>query len=292
MKRLLFSNLKNLIMVVLAVGGLVSTADCKQKIDLGLPWAVKPMSVDGLSSDWADLSPRLYPEQEAVIGMANDSTRLYLLIRFRDPKWARAIRMAGLILDFRIDSDTKESFVLKYWGGPTPEQMREIMGRKFDDSAGGEFPGSERPDRPARHDRRVFTCYIKDRIEEKEIPVDGSEGPAAAFNVDQGLFTYEFSIPLEKGGVLQYGLGVGAGSQFKLDATWGDMKNMPERQHRPEFTFGGMEGGPPGGGMGGERPEGGGMRGDRPEGMRREPIKKQEIEFKLSLAGGSNSSGD
>jgi len=287
MKRLLFSNLKNLIVVILAVGGAAGTAEGRQKIDLGVPWAAKPISVDGLSSDWANLSPRLYPDREAVIGMANDSTRLYLLIRFRDPKWTRAIRMTGLTLDFKAGPDAKESFVLKYWGGPTPEQMREIMGKKFVDSADAEFPGGERPDRPGRHERRLFTCYIKNRLEEKDIPVDGSEGPAAAFNIDQGMYTYEFSIPLEKGGVLQYGLGVTTASQITLNATWGDMKNMPEREHRPDFTFGGMEGGPMGGDMGGAPPEGG-MPGGPPGGMRRESIKKQEIQFKLTLAGEPN----
>jgi len=270
------------LLTFLALAGVATTSGCKEKIKLGAQWAENAVTVDGIGADWTDLSTGYFPDQEAVIGAANDSTRLYLMVRFRDAKWARAIRTSGLKLEFQTDSKDQKTFTLRYRGGPTPEQMQEFTGRLGGD-ARPDFPAELRPH---EGDRRAFTAYIENRIEEKEIPVDGVQGPAAAFGVDQGMFTYEFSVPLARGEVRYYGLGVTAGSKVILDATWGDRDEMRRDMREPGGMHGGFGGGPPGGGM-----PGGGMPGGGPPGgmgrQRPDMPEKQEVRLQIELSSGA-----
>ncbi|MEW5795553.1 MAG: hypothetical protein AB1772_04250 [Candidatus Zixiibacteriota bacterium] len=266
---------------------LVNQLSAKEKADLNSTWVHGVVNVDGLAEDWTDLSPKYFDKQNAVIGVANDSTRLYLLWRFRDAKWARVIRVTGLKLTLQTPSREKRTFVLTYRGGPTLEQMRHLDPRAGSDRSDSVFPDAQRPDDLGPEDHRLFTCYIKDRIEEKEIPVDGSEGPAANFGMDQGMFVYEFSIPLLEGAVLNYGLGAEIGDRIKLSAVWGDVKAHRGRPGGGFGMIGGTEGGPPSGipdgGMGGGR-QGGGMRGGPLGGERPDMPEKQGIELNFSLA--------
>ena len=243
-------------------------------------WAAETIAVDGTTTDWDGITTRYFQEQGAVVGAANDSSNLFLLVRFRDPKWVGMIKMTGLRLSFKTDSRDNSPFTLTYRGGPSGEELRKLSG----DRGGGEFgdnrdrsemPGGDIPgggpmiSRSIGGDQREFTCAIEGRIEEKAIPVDGSEGPKAAFSAERGLFSYEFSIPFDKGGIRLYGLGLTPGGDLKVDVTWGDAIQMT--------TPGGRSGGPPGGGMGGG-PPGGMMRGDMPQ--------KQEVTFEIDLAAG------
>jgi len=268
---------RSALLAVVALAGVAATTGCKEKINLDSKWAENTVTVDGHGNDWTDLSTSYFPDQEAVIGVANDSTRLYLMVRFRDAKWARAIKTSGLKLEFQTGSKDQKTFTLRYRGGPTPEQIQQVTGRPPSD-ARPDFPGEFRP---PESDQRVFTCYIENRIDEKEIPVDGAEGPVAAFGMDQGLFTYEFSIPLARGEVRYYGLGVGAGKKVTLDATWGDMDEMRLGRLEP----GGFDGGPPGGGM-----PGGGMPGGGPPGgmgrQRPDMPEKQVVRLEIDLSRG------
>ena len=247
------------------------------------------MNVDGHANDWPEASLKYFPDQEAVIGVAHDSTRLYLLVRFRDEKWVRVVGMAGLKWKFKGSGDSAQTVVLNYRGGTPAMPMNSERRGPTEEN-----PPPSDSDGPGwgPSDQRTFTCSIVDRIAEKEIPTDGAEGPAAAFANDQGLYTYEFSIPLAKGAVRFYGLGITAEDRLTVDATWGDLSEMRKRMHRPDdMPQGGMGGGPPGGmpgGRGGVIPgggmPGGGMQGGGMERRRPEMPKKQEVTLQIEFA--------
>lgn len=277
--------------LVLSLTAGASWANDKAKIaSVGTETAI---SVNGHADDWPESSLRYFPDQEAVIGVANDSARLYLLVRFRDEKWVRAVSMAGIKWEFKGSGDSAQTVILKY-RGEMPAELRHSGRRQPSDNdtaQSAEFGPMRGP-----VDRRTFTCFIPNRIEEKDIPPDGTEGPAAAFATDQGLFTYEFSIPLDRGAVRYYGLGVSREKQITVKATWGDIsemrRDMAEHGDMPEggmgggFPGGGMGGGPPGGGMGGGRP-GGGMPGEGRERQRPDMPKKQELTLQIDLSRGT-----
>jgi hypothetical protein len=273
-----------LLMAVLFTAG---ASWAKDKVKVTSSEADTIITVDGLAGDWPESSLRYFPDQEAVIGVANDSTRLYLLVRFRDEKWVRAVSVAGLKWEFKGKGDSAQTVILRY-RSEMPAELRHSGHRR---SYGNDtVQPAEFDPMHAQADRRTFTCSIADRIEEKEIPTDGAEGPAAAFAIDQGLYTYEFSVPLAKGAVRYYGLGISQEDRLTVKATWGDMSEMRNRMHdRGDRPEGGMGGGPPGGmpggmggGMGGGRP-GGGRHGEGMGHQRPEMPEKQELTLQIDF---------
>ncbi len=213
-------------------------------------WGETPMVIDGLADDWRGISIFYLEDNNASLGFANDSTRLYILLRFRDPRWASTIRRSGLTFWIDAEGGKSKDFRIRYRGGPSQEELRA--------SRGETVPGDmDRPMDMMMPDTNqpLFTCLDEGRIVEMEIPVDGSAGPAAAFSLDEGFFTYEFSLPLEESSVRYYGLSVVPGQWVGVGAKWGEVGRQG----------GSIPGNP--GGMGGHLPGGGGKGGGRGGGM-------------------------
>ncbi len=261
--------------------------------DLASAWSQAPAKVDSISEDAFDRSITFLKDDSVSIGLVNDSARLYFLLRFRNPQYARVIRMTGLTLWLDAKGKKNKDFMIKFRGGPSWNEMRSMMGRERRrplDSTRMDNPEMEQPpDSQGRSMEGEFTCFQKDRIVEKPIPEDGSEGPSARFASDNGSFVYILSVPLGESQVRNYGIGTEPGRKISVGMIWGEMpKNMGDRGDRPE---GGFEGGMPGGGgpggfggrgmhggMGGGegRREGGGGQFHRPE--------KHEVWLNIDLA--------
>lgn len=266
--------------LVCVMAGLIITASCKNtKLDSA--WTTAAMLIDGRAQDWNGVTSHFLGESEASVAFANDSSRLFILMRTRDPRLASTIRRSGLTFWVNADGKRDKKFVIRYRGGPTREEMRSMTGdgqrRKIDREAPFMMPDTGEP---------VLTCFVKDRIVEMEIPVDGSNGPAAAFSLDGGFFTYEFSLPLHESAVRSYGMAAAPGQTIRIGAIWGGSgRGM---SHGRSGLGGGSPMGPPtgggggfGGGGGGGR--GGGRRGDRSQ-KRPQPMPEQDIQMSLRLA--------
>lgn len=265
-------------------------------------WSGQAIKVDGQISDWPENSGLFLSEQKATIAASNDSKYLYLQFRTRDLRWIRAIQSTGLTFYVDPNGGKKKDFFIRFTGGPNREQMRALM------AADPEFNRRERPDR--QRDRRdmppdsrrmdmmddaaqdtvpVFTCFVKDQIVEKHIPLDGAEGPAVAFDTSLGFFVYEFRVPITGSEVRNYGVTAPLGKEISVGVFWGE-KTRDGEQQRPSYGMGDdmPMGGRPGGGMGG------GM-GGRPGGMRpggSQRPEKQEIWLKTKLASDANSASE
>lgn len=244
-------------------------------------FVTQSVTIDGRYDDWKDNPGSFLEKQKAVVAVSNDQDYLYLLFRTNDPRSVRAIAMSGLTVYFDIDGGKRKDFHLKFIGGPSREQLRSLMKQEF----GGRTPeGREMPEGVSRMDIDAgprdsvpaLFCFVKDRISEKSIPLDGVEGPAAAFDTAHGFFVYEFAVPLKESDVRYYGLGAGSDKPISVGLIWGE--ESPMRGERPN---GGMGGGGMGGGMGGGggmgRPMGG------PQGGMERPS-KQEVWLKTTLA--------
>jgi hypothetical protein len=271
--------------------GLTLLYGCKGKVRIDSAWVDQTISVDGHVDDWGGTLLPEFSDQKATVGIANDSTHLYLLLKFTDPQMARLITTTGLRLEFRDNTDQNSLFILRYHGGPMLQPGRPGSDEgpaDFDGPTsgfeGGEEPGFDMPGGIDRKDKRMFTCEIKDRIIEKDIPTDGAEGPQVAFATGQGMFCYEFSIPLARGAVRYYGLGVEPGGQLLLTAVWGDRSEVFSGEKRPGGLLSGLGGGMPMGGGGG--PSEGGMPGGGPGGGfgSRNLPEKQEVRFVINLS--------
>lgn len=242
--------------------------------------------LDGQIAHWPDSAATFLSEQESVVGLCNDSEHLYVMLRFKNPRYARLIHFTGLTVYVDARGKKKKDFVLKFTGGPTRDQIRQIGGTE---ERRRNLPSdtTEPPESIGNSSQNKLTCFQKDVIVEKEIPLDGSEGPGAVFAVDKGFFVYEFSIPLDSSTVRHYGVGATPGSEISVGLLWGEPGQRPEgRPDRGGIEMGGPGGGDFGGGFGGGR-MGGGRRGERSggsgEGFSRPA--KQEVWIKAELAG-------
>jgi hypothetical protein len=246
-------------------------------------WDSAAIQVDGKSGDWNGIPATFLPDQNAAVALSNNSKFIYLLFRTNDRRTARVIKLAGLSISLDPTGRKEQKFQIKFRGGPSREQLGRPPERDQDPRS----DLSEEPPTANPGDQRpVFTCVIKDRISEKEIPANGDEGPAAAFDTSLGFFTYEFRIPITGDSVRYYGIDSRPGSAVSISLVWGDMSSIGPRREGDGMRIDmGGPGGP--GGMGGPespRGRGGPGGGGRESGRRPQPQKKQEVWLKTTLA--------
>ena len=273
----------------------ISKAWCKDT-EISSVWTGHQIAIDGLRGDWPEGSLSTLPDREASFGLSNDSTFVYVMLSFRNPQWARTIKMSGLTVWLDPGGKKKKIFMVKLIGGPTREEIMKASGRIKDSADEARFSqGQERMGERFQKKDTVLLCSQADYLVEKPIPLDGSQGPASAFGVDHSFFVYEFKVPLKESDVMYYGLGVKPNKPISVGLIWGDMDRSKMDGDRGGFhggmggMGGGMGGGPegPGGDMG-EMPGGGGRGGPGGGGMggpggRRMP-EKQEVWIKATLA--------
>ena len=263
------------IVIFLAFAGFIIAAGCNTQ-EVETQWSAGSVKVDGEITEWADMSTSYFEESGVQLGLCNDTENLYVLFRFDNPQWARTIRMGGVTLWLDNSGKKKKDFGIRYTGGPPLSDLEE---------PGASDPGGFRQSLTPEQQQR-FADLEKDManqiiVVDKEgnqkmsLPTDGSSGPAVCFGSLQGIYAYEFSIPLQRGDVFDYAIGAKPGQVICFGLEWG---GRGDRQRmRPEMG-GGRRGGGGRGGMGGGPPGGG--RG----GSRMQPPEKQELWVKTELA--------
>ncbi len=266
---------RNTVVVALLAASLTG---CKGIPELDSQWAAMEIQVDGAFSDWSEIPTTYFEEEQIVFGLANDSANLYLLFRFRDPMWIRSMTANGLTIWLDANGKNDKRFMLRYKGGPSPEEMMQFAGQgrglpEGTDEKSGRFRGPDRG--PGRNE---FVCYIKDVIVEKEIDPEGSQGPSAAYGRDQDSFVYEFSVPLGESRVRDYGLGTTPGRPLGIGLKWGGGERGRRFAGRDDGFGSGAEFGPPGG-----QPPGRGE-GRTPSGGRPQLPQETKVWLKSKLA--------
>lgn len=261
---------------ILLLSSAILFSGCKGQEEVETHWTVKPIEVDGDMVDWAGIETAYFEDNNTQLGLCNDTDRLYILFRFSNQTYAQLIRMGGLTLWLDSTAEKKKAFGLQYTGGPPLSELQDPAM-----AGGGGFMDRLTPEQQERlrqgEVRGDQITVINNELETVEtLAIDGSRGPAVAYADLKGVYTYEFSIPLQKTDLHIYGIDIQPGGTLSLGLEWG----LSEEQLKQ--MRGAMDGRPPGGGMGGGRPGGGrgggGMRG-RPE-----MPEKQEIWVKTVLA--------
>jgi hypothetical protein len=241
-------------------------------------WIDNNVVADGIRNEWDDITVNYFEDEDVALGLCNDSANLCIIFSFRDIRWARAIRRSGLTLWFDQDGKKSKDFGVKYIGGPPPEELNN------------NFANNDRLETMFSNDSQIekqLFSVVNDKGKRVDITPNGSQGPAAGFKLARnGIYTYEFIVPLKESELGLYGIGTVAGSSISIGAEWGGMNEEMRKKMRE------MMGEKRGGGMpGGDRPFGGGGRmpgdgrpgGGRPNGMMGE-MEKQEIWLKVALA--------
>jgi hypothetical protein len=279
------------ILMLLAFAGLILMGGCKNT-EVQSQWSAEPVKVDGEMTEWPSGSTVYFEDPGVQLGLRNDSQNLYVLFRFGNQAWARAIRMGGLTLWLDNSGKKNKDVGIRYNGGPS---LLDSGMQKPGMAGQGGFLDSLTPEQKERFMEwqkkdmadQLKVIYKKSG-QEVFIPTNGSSGPAVSFGSPQGTYTYEFSIPLQKSDVSRYGIGAQPGQAISLGLEWGGMSES-NRERMREERGGGMGGGGEGGGgrggMGGGHHGGGrgGMGGGRGGPAMQAPA-KQEIWVKTQLA--------
>ena len=244
-------------------------------------WLDQEIAIDGKYEDWEGINQNILEDLNIVVGMANDETNLYLMFRMNDERMARRIRMMGVIVWLNKDGKKRKDYGICYTGStdlhisdrpglrPTDErstQMEERM-KKMRERLGENLP-------------RAGRIMVIQGDEKTELDESAFEGPAAGSTYENGVFCYEFKLPIPISTDLK--------KKMKLGLELGSISDEDRKAMMQEMggrSGGGMGGRP--GGMGG-RPGG---RGGRPGGMRGGErhsggtgFEKQEVWFDVVLA--------
>jgi len=260
---------------------LLLISDCN-KTQLTGKWTSTPISIDGNISDWNDKPTNYFEDQDMMIGVCNDSTNLYLHLRTRNFMTASLIKRTGISVYIDRQGKNQKDFFVKFNDGPTkPIAPPPMIGNleKGQRTEAGRQPQRRQKEIPAR-----LTCRIKDRIVEKIIPFDGSQGPAAAYDTSFGFYSYEMAVPLDYGSVLYFGLDTEIGREISIGAEWGDMGDMKKSAKSGGRSGMKSGGGRSGGGKGGRGGRSGGGRGAGGAPNRDKMPEKQEIWANVLLA--------
>jgi hypothetical protein len=279
------------ILMLLSFAGLILMGGCKNT-GVQSHWSAEPVKVDGEMTEWPSGSTVYFEDSGVQLGLRNDSQNLYILFRFSNQAWARAIRRGGLTLWLDNSGKKKKDIGICYNGGPS---LSDSEMQKPGMAGEGGFLDSLTPEQKERFMQRQkkdmadqLKVIYKKSGQEIFIPTNGSSGPAVSFGSPQGTYTYEFSIPLQKSDLSHYGIGAQPGQAISLGLEWGGMSES-NRERMREERGGGMGGGGEGGGGrggmgGGQHGRGrGGMGGGR-GGPGMQPPAKQEIWVKTRLA--------
>lgn len=233
-----------------------------QKYELTSAWRNAEIKVDGDAEEWFDAF--VYLEKERLgFGLKNDSSALYLCIRFDEAVQRQALRY-GFTIWLDASAKNKKAFGVRF-----PLGMMNYDPNFRPDPA--QFSDNNNPLFAAM--LRELEILGPEKDERNRIPVSNVYGIMAASSQAEGELVCELSIPLKSSMGQTQTLAAELGNILSIGFELGEPNReaMRERMGR-DGGFGGRPGGPPSGGgfPGGGRPRGG-FGGGRPAGMEQLP---------------------
>ncbi|MBN2541707.1 hypothetical protein JXI42_02475 [bacterium] len=284
------NNISYLLIILIILGGLI-LAGCRE-LRIESLWNNNDIIIDGNYNDWEDVQARFLEDEKIVIGFQNDAENLYCMVRFTDLDLLWKIQNLGATIWINKEDEKKENGICYIGSENYTEDVifEEVVMKNIPDKRQSPMDNflskynQELPD--------YGNILVLENILKTEFPEDRETGYSASSKNHNGVFCYEYRIPLpngvEKVDKIALGLETG-GFNHENSGAIGEKRN----------GMGRMGGGMPGGGLGmgggsgmagspGMGP-GGGDRGQPPDGTnnrenRRKRLEKQEIWFKISLA--------
>jgi hypothetical protein len=199
-------------------------------------WIAEPVTIDGSMAEWIDRPMVTVADPGLMLSIGHDSRFLYILMRFKEISWARTIRLSGLALWFDTPGEEEERLGMRYRGGLAPSDMEKP-------SRGSHTDMWDLMPRTMRQQLMEYLSQeeqiiLVDKAKNLEtvLPVDGSMGPAAAFESIPGTYTYEFALPIGEEDGDRPAFPLRPGQTIRLGFKWGmekeDIDQMKEEMER------------------------------------------------------------
>ncbi|MFZ5788874.1 MAG: hypothetical protein ACOY3Y_20735, partial [Acidobacteriota bacterium] len=227
-----------------------SEAPCGQPTDVPL---ARGIAVDGDPADWKDVPLRYLESGPRVTAVARDDTFLYVHFRFSDLDLARRVTRTGAIVWFGVSGEHGQDLGLRFRGSEIARRaLREMDGapgasaRPPSERAGPAGPpGGGLPERAKLGALEVLRAgAVEEVIESGARP----NGPAAACGVADGVFAYEFRIPLAELAGSSDGSTPAWAGPLAVGFQMGGLTRTEREAMRERFRSGGGPVGGPGGG--------------------------------------------
>ncbi len=235
-------------------------------------WQDSEIIIDGDSEDWSSFPTQFVEEIKTVYSVVNTDSSLIVMLRFNDARFARMLERRGLTLWFDETCDEAKTLGIQYVNKLTNGGFGMNRQRNVDTYQEEEI-------KP----KGSFSIVDKDGSD--EISVDLVKNVYAAADYQDGLFCFEYSLPLSSNIDELYTLTISEKKEIKLgfeiSAISDEMREkMKERMGGSGRGRGGNRGMRPGGGR-----RGGGMAGgSRGGGMNMRDFEAKELWFAILIA--------
>ena len=252
--------MKKLLQIILFT--VVAFVGCKSQ-QIQSHWTEQPIQIDGQIADWTNLPKTYFEDAGTALGISNDNEHLYLYVRLSH-QWIPLLNRNGVIIWLDPSAKKKSDFGIRYFG-KVP----------IDSISGERSPDHGKHLKSMQHISFEHMVAIDNSNKlEKTIPHNGSKGPSASMGIVDGLYSYEFSIPLSNLNNDWYAVNADPGQEISLgfEIPGIDRNELHGSRGDKGPGMGGRSGMPPGGGMG---PGMGG--GGRPPGMGAKRTQMQQM---------------
>ena len=241
----------------------IFTIGCGESINSN--WKTQDITIDGSGEDWEGLPLQYHEDLNVVYGVVNDEKTIDFMIRFNDERLARMFSMRGFALWLNGEESQDKEIGIHYGDQSMRDQfIAEMRKRSVKDRE--DESGQIAPPKPAGK----FQLAKNDTL--TSIPLKDIPGFIAAADHNQGIFCFEFSIPLtsESGSPfylntnytqeIQVGLeilGISKEEQERIKEEMEERRSAMQVGNSGARGMGGKRGGMRGGGRsgGGNRPQ-------------------------------------
>jgi hypothetical protein len=249
--------------VLLALSGLV--AGCGNT-EFKSAWRDREITVDGKDTDWSGVSVYSIGDPGVAVGLLNDESNLYILLKTHDRSLLPRLTRGGFMVWFDPSGKKNKSFGIHFPIGGQEMGMPEMPREGFQGERKADTSGQAPEEFPKRMEEALKNVELigPTKGQRCTLAVADAEakGVKARMTFSTGELVYEVEVPLRPDAQHPYAIAIPANPSNQAIGI-GFETGKFERPKREGFSEGGGgEGG--GGGWGGGR--GGGM--SPPEGSR------------------------
>ncbi len=166
---------------------LVLTAGCGEKIKS--TWKNQIVTIDGDGQEWENLPLQYQEDMKIIYGIVNDDVTIDFMIRFNDERLARMFSMRGFTLWLNEEGEEQKQIGIHYRDDSMRHRFMAERRDRYRERDQDEQISSELPKPKGK-----FTLAKNDSL--TTIPLRDITTFEAAADSKDGIFCYEFSIPL------------------------------------------------------------------------------------------------
>lgn len=205
-------------------------------------WTEAPVKINGADNEWVESPLNLEKKMSIDYAFKNDADYLYVLLKFKDPKYLSSINITGVTIYHHAEGKKKKDFGVKFLQKMvTAEEYIAYLEKS-------KVAVTEEQKTEMRKNQAYPLPYVEvidKKNKNKEAAQDAKPAVYQVITQDNTI-TFEFAIPLEKPAGLSPGIGTEPGKSIKVGFDWG---GVTEQMRQQWMKTGSLKGGGGGGGI-------------------------------------------